>query len=709
MWFSYRRSALTVLGSLNASFSRGNHALVMSNSIRSPPLRLGFRTSIIALFVGIVLAVGLTLVFLSFRRVETITRSAASSFLDEVAQLSADRIEAKFDAVRDCLEILRGLPSVESASILNDPRLNALMASMLRNNKPLFNLYVGYDDGSFIEMDDIDRAGPAARTRLKAPDGAKFRLVRISQFRGSASPSTSFLTDALVTLSEKPGPYDYDPRARPWYKGAYEPDARPLTDPYLFFATGAPGYTLRMPLGAGRHGVVAGDILLGEAEEMLRKQQLGKSGFVVLFDDAGQVLAHPQMSSLLEPSLRSGAVGVLPRLDAIDTIGLSKAVNSWRGGGNAQQFFSDRSGRAYVAAFRSVETAGLAQLHLGVFAPIDEFYSEIETERRNLFIIALGFVLATLPLVFGIGSMLSKRLKALAQETDSIQRFELSHSPQLHSIISEIDDLGRSVFTMRTLIQTFANFVPRRLVQQLVLTGTPMTLGGSRRELTILFTDVVNFTGITESAEPAQVMLYTSRYFSAVSEAVMASKGTIDKFIGDGVMAFWNAPAEDPDHALNACAGALAFLRANDRLNAEFEREGWPVYRTRIGLHTGEAVVGNIGSEDRMNYTALGATVNLAARLESLNKNYGTSILVSAALRERASSGFVFRRVDRISPKGFAEAFDIYELRCERGEGDARDRELSLEWEVVYAALRNGPRAVAESELNAFLTKISAG
>ena len=398
----------------------------MNNSIRSPPLRLGFRTSIIALFVGIVLAVGLTLVFLSFRRVEAITRAAASSFLDEVAQVSADRIEARFNAVRDCLEILRGLPSVETASILNDPRLNALLASMLRNNKPLFNLYVGYNDGSFIEMDDIDRAGPAARARLKAPDGAKFRLVIISQFRGSALASTTFLSDAFVTLSEKPGPYDYDPRERPWYKGAFEPDARPLTDPYVFFATGAPGYTLRMPLGDDRHGVVAGDILLGEAEQMLRKQQLGKSGFVVLFDDAGQVLAHPQMSSLLAPSLRSGTVGALPRLDAIDKIGLSKAVNSWRGGGDAQQFFNDSSGRAYAAAFRSVETAGLAQLHLGVFAPIDEFYSQIETERRNLFIVALGFVLATLPLVFGIGSMLSRRLKALARETDSIQRFELS-------------------------------------------------------------------------------------------------------------------------------------------------------------------------------------------------------------------------------------------------------------------------------------------
>ena len=128
-------------------------------------------------------------------------------------------------------------------------------------------------------------------------------------------------------------------------------------------------------------------------------------------------------------------------------------------------------------------------------------------------------------------------------------------------------------------------------------------------------------------------MQYTSRYFAAMSREIMSHGGMVDKFIGDAIMAIWNAPADDPDHAANACRGALAFQRANERLNAEFEREGWPAYKTRCGLHTGEAVVGNIGSEDRMNYTALGATVNLAARLEGLNGNYGTSILVSAALR----------------------------------------------------------------------------
>ncbi|XIA66471.1 adenylate/guanylate cyclase domain-containing protein [Bradyrhizobium sp. TZ2] len=307
------------------------------------------------------------------------------------------------------------------------------------------------------------------------------------------------------------------------------------------------------------------------------------------------------------------------------------------------------------------------------------------------------------PIVFLIGALLSKSLRALAEETDRIQRFESSSAPPVRSVIREIDELGRSVATMRTVTETFSHFVPRRLVEKLIETGTPLQLGGTRREVTLFFSDVVNFTEITEKADPARVMQYTSRYFAAMSHEIMTHAGTVDKFIGDAIMAIWNAPADDPDHAANACTAALALQRANDSLNAEFEREGWPAYHTRVGLHTGEAVVGNIGSEDRMNYTALGATVNLASRLEGLNKNYGTSILVSSALKQRAGSGFCFRSVDRISPKGFAETFDIYELRSDNASAAADEREFCREWEAVYVALRNGPIAVAETELGLFL------
>ena len=669
---------------------------------RARAVQFGFKASIIALFVAIVLVIGLTLVYLSFSRITAVTDSAASQFIDKVAELSADRIGSQLKLVQDNLAILSALPSVQSGEIEDNPQLKSLLAAMLKSNGQLFNLYVGYADGSFIEMDALDGTGWETRARLGAPDQASYRMVVISRSDPARVTSrTLFLSETLATVKELPGPLDYDPRERPWYKDADRRDGSSLTGPYVFFATGKQGYTVQRPLEQGKGGAVGGDLLLDVTQEILKKERLTSSGVTFLFDDEDRILAHPRMAELLarEPP------GTLPRLRETDMPGLPGAIRAWRANGIAQQFFRDPAGRLYAAAFQTIPHSGAANLRLAVVAPVDEFFASILSERGRLFAAALGFVAAMVPIVFFIGSLLSKSLQKLADETDRIQRFEPSTTPPVHSVIREIDDLGRSVSRMRTVTETFSRFVPRGLVEKLIETGTPMQLGGARKEVTLFFSDIVDFTQITERAAPTQVMQYTSRYFAAMSQEIMKHSGTVDKFIGDAVMAIWNAPADDPDHAANACTAALAFQRANDRLNDEFAREGWPAYRTRCGLHTGEAVVGNIGSEDRMNYTALGATVNLAARLEGLNKNYGTLILVSSALQQRTASQFVFRSVDRISPKGFAEAFEIYELRCARGEDDAAHDELAREWETVYAALRHGPLAVAESELAAFLTK----
>jgi adenylate cyclase len=615
-------------------------------------VRLGFKTSIIALFVAIVLIIGLTLVYLSFSRIAVITDSAASKFIGEVAELSADRIGSQLKLVRDNLAVLNALPPIQSAEIENNPALNALLAAMLKNNDQLFNLYVGYDDGSFIEMDALNGAGRETRARLEAPDQAAFRLVVISRSDPFRIKSRRlFLSDELEAVRELPGPLDYDPRERPWYKDASRRDGTWLTGPYVFFATGKQGYTVQLAIEQGRGGVIAGDLLLDATQELLKREQLTPSAVTFLFDDDDRILAHPKMSEMLGREVS----GTIPRLRETDMAGVLRAIRAWRADGISEQFFHDPAGRLYAAAFQAIPRSGPANLRVAVVAPVDEFFASIISERGRLFAAALAFVGLMVPIVYFMGSLLSRSLRTLAEETDRIQRFEPSAAPPVHSVIREIDELGRSVSTMRTVAETFSRFVPRRLVEKLIETGTPLQLGGARRVVTLLFSDIVSFTEITEKADPARVMQYTSRYFAAMSNEIMSHFGAVDKFIGDAIMAIWNAPADDPDHVVNACAAALAFQRANHRLNAEFEREGWPAYNTRIGLHTGEAVVGNIGSEDRMNYTALGATVNLAARLEGLNKSYGTSILVSAALRQRAASGFLFRSVDRISPKGFAE------------------------------------------------------
>ena len=669
---------------------------------RGGPVRLGYKTSVIALFVAIVLVIGLTLVYLSFSRITEITNAAASKFIGQVADRSADRIGAQLKLVRDNLEVLSAMPSIQSEKIEDNPPLNALLAAMLKSNGELFNLYVGYDDGSFIEMDAIEGAGRETRARLEAPEHAAFRLVIISRSDPAQIRSRKFfLSDQLEIVRELPGPLDYDPRERPWYKDADRRDGSWLPGPYVFFASAKQGYTVQLATKRGRAGVIAGDLLLEVTQEVLKREQLTPSAVAFLFDEEDRILAHPRMSELMGREV-SGAV---PRLRETDMAGVLKAIRAWRAGGISEQFFANPAGRLYAAAFQTIPHSGPSNLRVAVVAPVDEFFANILSERGRLFAATLAFVASMVPIVFFIGSLLSKSLRKLADETDRIQRFEPATGPPVRSMIREIDELGRSVSTMRTVAETFSRFVPRRLVEQLIETGTALQLGGARREVTLFFSDIVNFTELTEKADPARVMQYTSRYFAAVSEEIMRHRGTVDKFIGDAIMAIWNAPADDPDHAVNACAATLAFQRANDRLNAEFEREGWPLYRTRCGLHTGQAVVGNVGSVDRMNYTALGATVNLAARLEGLNKNYGTSILVSAALRERAASRFVFRSVDRISPKGFAEAFDIYELRCEQNDRAAADFEICRDWEITYVALRNGPLALAERELAAFLTK----
>ena len=203
---------------------------------------------------------------------------------------------------------------------------------------------------------------------------------------------------------------------------------------------------------------------------------------------------------------------------------------------------------------------------------------------------------------------------------------------------------------------------PEDIVKGIVDGSISTELGGVRREVTILFTDVTNFTGIAEAADPDSLMHQTSRHLAALTEAFHAEGGTVDKFIGDSVMVFWNAPHLQSDHVERACRAALAAKVASDALNTQFEAEGLPPFAVRFGIHVGDAVVGNVGSAERMNYTALGNSVNLAARLEGLNKQYGTTILVSDAVRKRVEYCFRLNAIASVIAKGMTTETRVYEL-----------------------------------------------
>jgi Adenylate cyclase, family 3 (some proteins contain HAMP domain) len=226
-------------------------------------------------------------------------------------------------------------------------------------------------------------------------------------------------------------------------------------------------------------------------------------------------------------------------------------------------------------------------------------------------------------------------------------------------------DYARERQMRRTVSEAFSRYLSPDLVAQLARNPSALRLGGERRNLSVLFCDVRGFTTLSERLkdEPERLTGLINRLLDPLSEAVLVEKGTIDKYMGDCVMAFWNAPLPSPDHPAQAVRAAMRMLEAVGRLNATLrdeEGEGAPAFAIGVGINTGDCVVGNVGSRWRYDYSVLGDTVNLASRLESLSKEYGVSLILGPATAEAVRDRYALIELDRIAVRGRAEASAIF-------------------------------------------------
>jgi adenylate cyclase len=214
----------------------------------------------------------------------------------------------------------------------------------------------------------------------------------------------------------------------------------------------------------------------------------------------------------------------------------------------------------------------------------------------------------------------------------------------------------------RMITNMFERYVDKTVVQDLIKDPTKMKLGGEMREITLLFSDIKGFTTISEALGPENLVKLLNIYLTEMTNTVMRHRGSVDKFIGDAIMAFWGAPLSDPDAPLHACMAALEMQAKLDVLAPKWKKFGDIVVKQRVGVNTGMCVVGNMGSDQKFNYTAMGDPVNLASRLEGVNKQYGTYILVSEMTYHKVSKKIVAREVDKVLVVGKTEPVRIYEL-----------------------------------------------
>jgi class 3 adenylate cyclase len=292
-----------------------------------------------------------------------------------------------------------------------------------------------------------------------------------------------------------------------------------------------------------------------------------------------------------------------------------------------------------------------------------------QAERRCLAgILGITTLICLLAIVFAIllSHRVSHSLLLLADDMDSIRRFHLGETVPVQSRIREIRDMAESVRNMKSGLRSFRRYVPAELVGELIRLGRDAVPGGERRCITTFFSDVRDFTSISEKLPPEILAEGLAVYFRGMTRIILEQRGTVDKFIGDAIMAFWGAPSPTEEHALLACRAALACQRHLLSLSDVWRQQGVPPLETRIGINTGDAIVGNIGYEERLSYTAFGDSVNLASRTEGLNKYYGTHILLTENTLPLVSAQMLTRWLDRIAVKGRSVGLDIFELLVER-------------------------------------------
>ncbi|HSW94486.1 MAG TPA: adenylate/guanylate cyclase domain-containing protein [Gammaproteobacteria bacterium] len=481
--------------------------------------------------------------------------------------------------------------------------------------------------------------------------------------------------------------FSYDPRNRPWYIAAMTVKKPIWLGVYYYILTGHQGSGVSTPVfdkNGKLQGVVTFQIRLDNLQRLVERTQVSKNSLVFIVSTEGKVIAFPK-ENLLDRESLFGVRELSATPWIAESFDIYKKTRS-------KTFDFTWHHTKYLATYQPLLTSSdnKEKWLIGIVVPADDFISDLNQTHLITLLINLGILILGIILVSILITRVVRPLKKITSEIIRIKHFHLSGELHVKSRIKEISYIADALTSMKKGLRTFQRYIPATLVRQLIETGEDARIGGIKKPLAIFFSDIRDFTSIAEEVDPDELTRHLFDYFDALSHIIVLNNGTIDKYIGDAIMAFWGAPQPLDQPALYAARTALRCIARSNELNRQWHGEGKPVLYTRIGIHFGETIVGNLGSSERFNYTAIGDTPNTASRLEGINKLYGTQIIVSNAVYQQIKNHFILRMVDRVAVKGKHEYTDIYELIAETREEVSYDLELySLTFAKGYTAYKN--------------------
>jgi class 3 adenylate cyclase/ABC-type nitrate/sulfonate/bicarbonate transport system substrate-binding protein len=634
------------------------------------------------------LFIGLSIPILIFILIYNYNKNSAGmvAILNEaVAQASRAGVERTQDLIENTESPLRFLAEVASTDpgYFRAEQSNDLLYRALTSGAYIDAAYVSFEDGYHRVVTRIDADRRRADPKIPATANWHASYVDAITFALSRVRHRKFFDIWPNEVGKYDVGTDIDIRTLPGYQSAKTTRTLAVTEPSINPDTGFPIISLRIPIFRGVEfvGCASANITVDVLSRFLDRHRASARSTTFVADRSnGKIIAFPDKQKGVR--IENGVLKIATLSDINDPDVREAHRQRARTGHDRFVFQSPTNGEDLVAAFANFPSGFGQPWQVVTLTPIDDFVGTLKKTNRLMMVVIIGLTMVELFFIFFASRRLSRPVENVSRQLQAIESLNFDAPARPPSNIQEIAKLESAASLLRTSLKSFSSFVPLDVVRQLIKSGIPLTLGVEPRFLTVFFSDLENFSSHSETLAPDDLLVQISTYLEEVSSAISVEGGTVDKFIGDGVMAFWNAPVERPDHVLRGCAAAVRAARRMERVNDAWEAEGRPRIHLRVGLNCANALVGNIGSSTRLSYTALGDGVNVAARLEGINKQFGTTICISDSIYDQAQADILARPMKRVQVKGRKTEFMVYELLALRTSDDpdlkVRDRDQQL-------------------------------
>jgi adenylate cyclase len=620
-----------------------------------PLKQISIRNALLFLLMGeIIIITGLT-GWLWYQNGQKAVKEVASHLCDELTARIHQHIEKFLETPPLINQINADVYNMGSLNIDDVEQLEEYFWKQINAFENISYVEVGTEKGDFIGLERMEDGAINLEYKTRRIEGNSLLTFRLDEQRNR--------------VSRKVRP-DYDPRKRPWYKKAIEAGKPTWSGIYPFFSLPVRlGLTAVRPIhdeNGNVVGVLGSDLVLTQISQFLRTLRVGKTGRTFIMEPNGMLVAS---SSNLPPIVLQGnqmmriyAFSFGDELIRAASLYLKQTFKTFANiKERYQTSFVLNDQKVLLQAVPTGDRFGLNWISV-VVLPESDFMASINANTKQTAILFILLITTASITIFFTTRRISRPILAVSKEMDRIAGFNVEGAQEKESLFREISLMQNSMQSMKRGLRSFAKYVPKDVVQHLFSTKQEAVLGLKKVQATVLFTDVAGFTSMAETESPDTLVKLMEEYLEAMSQIISETKGTVDKYIGDSIMAFWNAPGKVDNHQYAAVKAAVLCQKRLKELREEWKKQNLPLLHQRIGIHTGSILVGNFGSSKRMNYTAIGDTVNLTQRLEGINKLYGTEIIISGVVYDYVANTFLCRPLDYVAVKGRTTATKIYEV-----------------------------------------------